>query len=264
MGRFAQAAGLTRKALRLYDKLGILEPDYVDPATGYRYYGPAQLENAHLIRLLREMEMPLEEIRQVLSAGTAEEAVRLVRQSQREFDSRARQVLLATKKVIAYLSEEKIPMSVEVSVLTFPARRAVSIKKHITVEPFQEFIPDALKRLSSLVKIQGAVISADPICFYYGPVNQQDDGPVEICFPFTGQIQEEGDIRVREIPAHQGAIGVATREQSCFPAILEVWDDVLTWVSRNKLKLSDQTVPCYEIWHEDRTISVVQPFDLEE
>ena len=30
-GRFAQAAQLSRKALRLYDQLGILVPEYVDP-----------------------------------------------------------------------------------------------------------------------------------------------------------------------------------------------------------------------------------------
>jgi DNA-binding transcriptional MerR regulator len=264
LGRFAQAAGLTRKALRLYDQLEILVPDYVDPASGYRYYHPAQLEKARFIRLLREMEMPLADIRRVLSAETAEDAVMLVRQCQREFDSRALQVLLASKKVLTYLGKEKATMSVKVSVQTFPALRAVSLTKSITVEPFQEFIPEALRRLSSLIKEQGAVISGDPLCFYYGPVNQQDDGPVEICFPFSGQVQPEGDIQLREIPAHQGAIGKASREQSRFPAILEVWDDVESWVSKNKLALSDLSVPCYEIWHEEDSISVVQPFDPED
>ena len=51
MGRFAQAAQLSRKALRLYDQLGILVPDYVDPDSGYRYYSTAQFEQARFIRL---------------------------------------------------------------------------------------------------------------------------------------------------------------------------------------------------------------------
>ncbi len=41
IGEFAREAGLTAKALRLYDEMGLIEPAEVDPATGYRYYAPA-------------------------------------------------------------------------------------------------------------------------------------------------------------------------------------------------------------------------------
>ena len=41
MGRFAQVVGLSRKALRVYNELGILVPEHVDPQSGYRYYNPS-------------------------------------------------------------------------------------------------------------------------------------------------------------------------------------------------------------------------------
>ena len=41
-GEFGAAARLSAKALRLYGELGLLLPAEVDPATGYRYYDPAQ------------------------------------------------------------------------------------------------------------------------------------------------------------------------------------------------------------------------------
>jgi hypothetical protein len=37
-GAFAQASGLSRKALRLYDELELLHPARVDPDTLYRFY----------------------------------------------------------------------------------------------------------------------------------------------------------------------------------------------------------------------------------
>ncbi len=40
-GAFARASGLSRKALRLYDELGLLPPARVDPASQYRFYSPA-------------------------------------------------------------------------------------------------------------------------------------------------------------------------------------------------------------------------------
>ncbi|MGI5996084.1 MAG: MerR family DNA-binding transcriptional regulator, partial [Saccharomonospora viridis] len=49
IGAFAQACGLTPKALRLYDELGLLTPARVDACTGYRYYERSQLDRARLI-----------------------------------------------------------------------------------------------------------------------------------------------------------------------------------------------------------------------
>lgn len=67
IGAFARAARLTPKALRLYDSVGLLPPAAVDPETGYRLYDPAQVADARLIAALRRIEMPLAEIRTVLS-----------------------------------------------------------------------------------------------------------------------------------------------------------------------------------------------------
>ncbi|WFE60779.1 MerR family transcriptional regulator [Micromonospora sp. WMMD712] len=77
IGGFARAARLTPKALRLYDKLGLLRPAAVDPESGYRLYEPAQLERARLIASLRRIGMPLAEIGAVcgLRPEAAAEAV---------------------------------------------------------------------------------------------------------------------------------------------------------------------------------------------
>lgn len=264
VGRFAQAAQLSRKALRLYDQLDILVPDYVDPESGYRYYSPAQLEKARFIRLLRAMEMPLSDVRRVLAATSSGEATRLVIECRRAFETKAEQVRRASHRVLAYLRMEDETMSIDISVNTYPLRQAVSIKKNITVPAFHQFIPQALTQLSAYAKKAGAAISGDPICFYYGPVNETDDGPVEICLPVEGRLVPSGDIVVRQIPAHRGAIGTAAPEQSRYPAILDVWDAVISWVQRNKFELTDDPVCCYEIWHEDGTISIVQPFESDD
>ena len=76
IGRFAVLSGLTVKALRLYDKRGVLRPALVDFATGRRYYSPDQVGVAERIRLLRSLDMSLDDIRVVLHAtdGTARRA----------------------------------------------------------------------------------------------------------------------------------------------------------------------------------------------
>jgi DNA-binding transcriptional MerR regulator len=71
IGRFADATGLTVKALRLYDEIGLLVPARVDPDNAYRYYDPAQVEDAVTIRRLRALELPLDEIGALLEADGA-------------------------------------------------------------------------------------------------------------------------------------------------------------------------------------------------
>ncbi len=75
IGQFAEITGLTTKALRLYDRLGLLKPAVVDFASGYRYYSPDQTPTAQQIRRLRRWQMPLTEI-QVLLRADDDETVR--------------------------------------------------------------------------------------------------------------------------------------------------------------------------------------------
>jgi DNA-binding transcriptional MerR regulator len=73
IGRFARLTGLSVKALRHYDELGLLRPAAVDPETGYRSYSTAQVERAETIRLLRRLELPLDEISSLLAGRDPEE-----------------------------------------------------------------------------------------------------------------------------------------------------------------------------------------------
>jgi DNA-binding transcriptional MerR regulator len=68
IGRFSRLTGLSVKALRHYDELGLLRPAAVDGQTGYRSYSSAQVGQAEAIRTLRRLELPLDDIATLLSA----------------------------------------------------------------------------------------------------------------------------------------------------------------------------------------------------
>lgn len=48
--------------LRYYDKIGLLQPEYTDPSSGYRYYSTRQFECLNTLRYLRALDIPLDEI----------------------------------------------------------------------------------------------------------------------------------------------------------------------------------------------------------
>lgn len=68
IGEFSKLSHLTVDALRHYHEVGLLEPARIDPSSGYRQYGSAQLDRARVIRRLRVLDMPLDEVHVVLSA----------------------------------------------------------------------------------------------------------------------------------------------------------------------------------------------------
>lgn len=73
VGSLARRAGLTAKALRHYDRIGLLRPAVVD-AAGYRWYRPTQLAAARRIALLRGVDVPIDQIRRCLDAEDPEGA----------------------------------------------------------------------------------------------------------------------------------------------------------------------------------------------
>ena len=66
IGEFARRARLTHKALRLYDRIGLLRPALTDEATGYRRYDATQVRTGQLISLLRGAGLGLADVECVL------------------------------------------------------------------------------------------------------------------------------------------------------------------------------------------------------
>jgi DNA-binding transcriptional MerR regulator len=83
IGRFARLTGLTVKALRHYDELGLLRPAAVDPETGYRSYSSDQAGRAAWIRTLRRLEVPLDDVATILATDDPATLKRLLGEHRR-------------------------------------------------------------------------------------------------------------------------------------------------------------------------------------
>jgi MerR family transcriptional regulator, activator of bmr gene len=66
IGEVSRIKGVTRKALRFYDKIGLLKPYFINPENGYRFYSIEQFVQIDIIRALRAMDVSPIEIRTVL------------------------------------------------------------------------------------------------------------------------------------------------------------------------------------------------------
>jgi DNA-binding transcriptional MerR regulator len=75
IGEFAQRCRLPVSTLRFYDRIGLLAPALVDPATGYRRYAVGQLAAAVLIARLRGIVIAPRDIAAIVAGGVQAAAV---------------------------------------------------------------------------------------------------------------------------------------------------------------------------------------------
>src|SRR5215469_14733707 len=71
IGEFAVLGGVSTKTLRFYDEIGLLRPASVDPRTRYRFYLAQQLEDLASILALKEIGVPLAEVRNLTRKAAA-------------------------------------------------------------------------------------------------------------------------------------------------------------------------------------------------
>lgn len=236
IGAFASRSRLSLKALRLYDELGLLPPAQVDPETGYRYYAAAQVDRARLIGLLRRLDMPLARIGRVLEAEGVT-AAREVAAFWAEVEASA----AVKRRLVAYLdrhlSGRGEPMY-DVETRDVPAQDVLSITRSLTVKDLLPFIIDGTRELMSRVTSAGATLGPASFVIYHGEVNEDSDGPVEVCVPFTGTVTAAGDAVRRSEPAHREAFTTITRAQTQFPGILDAYAAVERWIDERGVEMS--------------------------
>ena len=146
------------------------------------------------------------------------------------------------------------------SEVEYPAQMVVSIRRNIKVPAYHQTLPSILHQLWDHIVTHDAQITGVPIALYYGPVNEEDDGPVEICVPFSGLVPPTEIIKVRELPAHKTVQVRTFGDHNAYPKLLEMWDALGTYVQEQNLEPNwDFDMTTYEIWHEDETTAICWP-----
>ena len=84
IGEFSRLARVTVKALRLYDRLGLLKPARTDDSSGYRYYSGGQLPRLNAILALKELGFSLEQIKGFLDEDLSPAQVRKMLEARRD------------------------------------------------------------------------------------------------------------------------------------------------------------------------------------
>ena len=76
IGEFSELSKTTIKALRYYEKEGLLIPAHVNQETGYRFYETSQLPQLAKIISLRQMGLSINSIKSILNGSDLEQILK--------------------------------------------------------------------------------------------------------------------------------------------------------------------------------------------
>jgi DNA-binding transcriptional MerR regulator len=240
IGEFARRSRLSLKALRLYDELGVLLPSRVDQASGYRYYDTAQLDEARLVVMLRQLQLPLAAIKELLACDPADAATRIAqhwRDAEAAHDAR--------RDLADYLVNRlsgKRPVMYEVATREMPERSLLCLKRNVDEQGQwafgKEFI--AILRERPLPRIEGR--EGAFFCIYWGLVSADSDGPIEWCKPVPtteahALAEHYPELTLRTEPAHREAFvalaagpgGIQAGAWQLGAESLQAWFEEPTW-----------------------------------
>jgi DNA-binding transcriptional MerR regulator len=231
IGVFARRSRLSLKALRLYDRLGLLVPADTDPATGYRRYRERQLATARMIARLRQIDMPLALVGEVLAVPGAEAAERVAGYWEDVERRIAGQRGLALYLRNQLSEREGATDMFEIRTREVPAQRVLTEQRHVAAEGLPRFIGEATTRLLRAAEEFGGTPGTS-LVIYHGEVSEDGDGPVEVCVPVEPPPgAETGRVALREEPAHREAYTRIAKAQVQYPQILMAYDAVSAWLT---------------------------------
>ncbi|MFE7896016.1 MerR family transcriptional regulator [Streptomyces sp. NPDC057424] len=258
IGAFAAHARLSAKALRLYDRLGLLAPAHVDAATGYRYYRAGQVERARLVAMLRQLDMPLARIAEVVAAGDGPTAAGLLGVYWADVEARVAGQRTLAEYLRGRLSGRSSEMYGKFAVETVetPAQVVISEKRHTLADELPAWIGAALGRLAEAARECGGVAGV-PYVAYHAEVSMESDGPAEACVPVADEAAARAwaerhgrvwETAVRVEPARRLAYTRITKAQVAHPQILAAFEAVEEWMAAEGLTA---TGPCRELYFAD-------------
>jgi DNA-binding transcriptional MerR regulator len=231
IGVFARRARLSPKALRLYEQHRLLVPAEVDEDTGYRRYRESQLRAARLVVLLRRLDMPLADIREIVSSSR-EEAVDRIDAYWRRVEVRvAHQRELVAHLRIRLSDEGSSSMFDEIQQRDVPEQLVLTEQRHLLVHDLPAWLSSTIGRLVGTAETVAGGTAGPVFVVYHGEVNQDSDGPVEVCVPIAGA--PTADVATRVEPARTEAYVRLTKAQVEFPQILSAFDAVAEWINAN-------------------------------
>jgi DNA-binding transcriptional MerR regulator len=230
IGEFSKMTSMSIKTLRLYHEKGLLIPAEVDRFTGYRYYGESNFEMAKSIRILRQFDFSLAEIKEILEEF--EDETDMLDCLKRKLDDvqskirRYREVSRSIENIIQAEREKAMhDYNFEIEEKEIETQLVAGMRVRGKYQDVGRFF-------GILAKKMGPNISGKAMTLYYDAEYKEDDADFEPCFPVRKEKDVEG-VSVREL---KGGKAVSLIHKGPYETLGESYKKLFDYIHQKKIK----------------------------
>ncbi|HET6276703.1 MAG TPA: MerR family transcriptional regulator [Candidatus Cybelea sp.] len=205
IGDFSRATHLSVKALRHYHDVDLLSPVEVDRHTGYRFYGIDQIKDAQIIRHLRKLEMPVDQVKAVLHASDQAERDEIIVAHLKRMEAQ----LESTRQTVSLLRAMLDPaVAIEVEHRFVPVMLAAAISGIVRLSEINAWWSDAFEEIYRVLRAEGKNPTGPGGGLYTTELFTDEIGESAIYVPISKRVEDSGRVRTIEIPAAEFAVAV--------------------------------------------------------
>jgi DNA-binding transcriptional MerR regulator len=203
IGEFATLTHLSIRTLRRYHEAGLLEPAAVDPFTGYRYYDSAQIPPAQVIHRLRELDVPLAEVKAILATDDAGRRADLIAGHLQRLEDQLDRTRAAVASLHQLLRPDVEQLRVELR--SVPPRTVAAVHDVVAREGVVAWYDSAMAALDAAFPVAERTGSAGGC--YGNELFTEGRGGLTVFRPVR-EPRSSGRIQVTQLPAAELAVTV--------------------------------------------------------
>jgi DNA-binding transcriptional MerR regulator len=240
IGEFSQLTHLSVRALRRFHEAGLLEPARIDGSSGYRYYTVDQIPAAQVIHRLRELDVPLADVRRIVASDPSERAA-LVADHLRRLESKLDRTRAAVASLQRLLQPE--PVGLDIEVRDVPATTVAAIEDVVDLADVLDWYAGAMAELDAVVHER----TGSPGGLYDNALFETGRGSLLVYRPAVDPPQL-GRVQSVTLPAVELAV---TTHHGEHHDIDVAYGQLGTWVVENSLAWGDTVRETYLIGPQD-------------
>lgn len=234
IGDFSVMTRLSKKALRYYHSLGLLEPTHVDAHSGYRFYDTDQVDRAHLIRRFRSLGISVPDIQALLGTDDVDERNEIITAHLKQTEELLQQTQDAVQELGELLSPTRPTAQVELR--SEPRVRVWSITSTVDIDEIGAWFASAAELLDAAFRKTGAQPTGPAGGLYERSLFTESRGAATLFVPTDDAVTPPGTVQIRVIEA--GEVAVLTHHGSSHCTIDRSYGQLGSYV--NEHLISDQ------------------------
>lgn len=245
---FAQLSRVSPKALRLYDRMGLLKPIEVDSCNGYRYYSATQLSRLNRILVFKELGFSLEQIGKLLSENVSADEIRgMLRLKHSEIQQRLQEDQIRLARVEMRLNEIELEGKMPNYEVVLKPIESQLVAATVGVIPnyqdcgpmFDRMFDEACNHVSR----HNLKRFGNGISIYHDTKLRDRDIPVEAALPIYEKIPGNEKVWVYELPGVEDMACVV--HHGSFSNLGQAYNTLLEWVEKNGYRIIGSTREVY-------------------